>query len=183
MHRNRQSLTAGLCSVVGILCLAAGAQSATTGSLSPVDRAFMMKASEGNSGEIAAGKMAENNAGSNTVRLLGKRYVDNHSTNEEHLAMLAAEFGVKLRERPTANDRADGSRLDMLQGRTFDTAFLQEEQQDHLKTIALFEREIARGSNPQVVAYAKKSLPFLDEPLLLATDDAGRMRMTSQTLR
>jgi putative membrane protein len=71
----------------------------------------------------------------------------------------------------------------MLQGRTFDTAFLQEEQQDHLKTLALFEREITRGSNPQVVAYAKKSLPFLDEPLLLATDDAGRMRMTSQTLR
>jgi predicted outer membrane protein len=80
MHRNRQSLTAGLCSVVGILCLAAGAQSATTGSLSPVDRAFMMKASEGNSGEIAAGKMAENNAGSNTVRLLGKRYVERRAS-------------------------------------------------------------------------------------------------------
>jgi len=167
MDNIRQSLTASLCAVVGIFCLAAGAQSATMGSLSPADRAFMMKASEGNVGEIAAGKMAENNAGSNTVRLLGKRYVDNHRTNEQHLSMLAAEYGVTLPKHPTEEDLAQARRLNMLHGRAFDAAFLQAEQVDHMKTIAMFKREITGGGNPQVVAYAKKSLPVLDEHLLL----------------
>jgi putative membrane protein len=177
---NHQSLSATVCAFVGILCMAtAAAPAAEMGSLSPVDRAFMMKASEGNVGEIASGKLAENNAGSTTVRLLGKRYVDNHRTNEEHLSLLAAEYGVTLPKHPTAADLAQAHQLSMLQGRAFDAAFLRGEQQDHIKTIAMFKREIRDGSNPLVVAYAKKSLPVLEEHLLLATDDASRMHVTA----
>jgi putative membrane protein len=94
--------------------------------------------------------------------------------------MLAAQYGVMLPQHPTAAAVAEAQRLSMLHGRAFDTAFLQAEQQDHMKTIAMFKHEIAMGSNSQVVAYATKSLPVLDEHLLLATDDAARMRAVSQ---
>jgi putative membrane protein len=180
MYSIRQSLTASLCAVVGILCMAVDAQSATMMSLSPADRAFMMKASESNIGEIAAGKLAEDDAGSKDVRLLGKRYADNHRTNEERLSVLAAKCGMKLPNHPTLEERIEWSRLNMLHGRRFETAFLQAELDDHRKSIAMFKREIREGSNPLVVAYAKKSLPVLDEHLLLARDDAARMHMTAQ---
>jgi hypothetical protein len=68
----------------------------------------------------------------------------------------------------------------MLHGRAFETAFLQAEEHDHRKTIAMFKREISEGSNSRVVAYAKRSLPVLEEHLLLAKRDAARMHMTAQ---
>jgi putative membrane protein len=180
VYGNQKTKIASLSALVCMLGTTASAQSAMMGSLSPADKAFMMKTSEGNLGEIGAGKLAESNAGSETVRLLGKRYVDNHRANEAKLSMLAAPYGVMLPQHPTAAAVAEAQRLSMLHGRAFDTAFLQAEQQDHMKTIAMFKREIAMGSNSQVVAYATKSLPVLDEHLLLATDDAARMRAVSQ---
>jgi putative membrane protein len=180
MNSHRHTLTVTLGVLVGMLCLTPAARAADMGPLSPADRAFVMKASEGNIGEIAAGKLAENNAGSTTVRLLGKRYVDNHRTNEEQLSMLAARFGVTLPRHPTPAARAQSQQLSMLHGRAFDAAFLQGEQQDHMKTIAMFKREVSDGTSPQVVAYAKKSLPVLEEHLMLATDDAARMHLTAQ---
>jgi putative membrane protein len=180
MKNNHQSLIRSLCAVAGIVCMATAAQAVAAESLSRADRTFMMRASEGNIAEIASGKMAENNAGSITVRLLGKRYVDNHQTNEEHLSALAAEYGLTLPRHPTAADTAQAQQLSTLQGGAFDAMFLQSEQKDHMKTIAMFEQEIRNGRDPQVVAYAKKSLPVLEEHLLLATDDASRLHGNAQ---
>jgi len=172
-------LAIALCSAVAcaFAMSPAGAQTMPA-SAGAADRTFLMKASEANVGEIAAGKMAEEKGNSNAVRLLGKRFVDNHSTNERKLVMLAQQLGVSLPMHPSPEDQATAQRLSRLNGPAFDRAFLSAEQQGHIKTIAAFKNEASVSANPQIVAYAKSSLPVLEEHLLVATDDAQRLRAT-----
>ena len=155
----------------------AWAKMSSTASISSADRTFMMKASEANVGEIDAGKLAEKRAVTKSARLLGKRFVDNHTVNEQKLEILAQKVGLALPMHPTANARAQAQALASRPGLAFDKAFVRDEEADHAKVIAAFQHEISGGSDPAVIAYAKASLPVLEEHLILATDDAGRLRM------
>lgn len=177
MYKTYKTAALGVCSVALIMLagLPAGAQMSMN-HVSATDRAFMAQASEGNLGEIAAGMLAEQRGRSTTVQMLGKRYVDNHQTNERNLRMLAARLGVDLPMHPSPAGRMEMQQLQGLSGRAFDAAFLRDEMRDHMRTIAAFKQEANGGGSPAVVAYARQSLPVLEEHLDLATDDATHMR-------
>ena len=89
--------------------------------------------------------------------------------------MLADSFGLNLPMHATAADTMQMQKLAEVSGNAFDTAFLRDEERGHRKTIAAFQQEITRGSNPEVIAYAKASLPVLEEHLDVATDDLSRL--------
>ncbi len=164
--------------VAALLATAAGASAQsmnTTMSPSAADRAFLRHASETNEAEIAEGRLAERQGGSTAVRYLGKRYADNHSANERKLEMLAEHLDVTLPMHPSAMQRMQMQQLAQLNGRAFDRAFLRDEQKGHEKAIHAFQTEITASSDPAIVAYAKATVPVLEEHLDLATEDFDRM--------
>jgi putative membrane protein len=184
MQHTSRALGLSACTLAASMLLAspASAQMTPNGTMSmrsvdSADAAFLMKASEANVGEIAAGRLAERKGSTNAVRLFGKRLADDHGANERKLAMLAQRLGVQLPMHPTAEDRMQMQRLQALSGTDFDQAFLRAEERGHEKNIVAFKRETGNGASPAVVAYARKTLPTLDEHLLIATDDANRLRM------
>jgi putative membrane protein len=179
-NRFRSPLTATLLSI-SIAATTGPALAEMLGSarLNAADRSFVMMASEANVGEIASGNLAERKASSSSVQLLGKRFVDNHSTNERKLEALAGNLGVNLPMHATATDKMQMQKLSQLSGTTFDAAFLRDEERGHKNTIAAFQQEVANGSNPEVIAYAKASLPVLEEHLDIATDDMNRLMAAS----
>jgi putative membrane protein len=181
MNPWKKTITASLCSLaaLGLTVSAASAQMAM-GHVSAADRAFLMKASEANIGEIASGKAAEQSATTDAVRSLAKRYVDNHTTNESKLEALAMRLGVTLPMHPSAMDKMEMQKVSSMSGIAFDRAFLRTEEAGHMKNIAAFKTELSETSNPMIAAYVKNSLPVLEEHLQLATDDMARVnRMTS----
>jgi putative membrane protein len=179
-NRSRSPLTATLLSI-SIAATTGPALADMVGSapLNAADRSFLMMASEANVGEIASGHLAERKASSTSVQLLGKRFVDTHSTNERKLGALSANLGVSLPMHATATDKMLVQKLSQLSGTTFDVAFLRDEERGHKNTIEAFQQEVANGSNPEVIAYAKASLPVLEEHLDIATDDMNRLMAAS----
>jgi putative membrane protein len=177
MKLSTASLSSGILSlaVVALVAAPAFAQSSVTAA----DRAFLMKASQANMGEVASGKLAQQKALSPDTRSLGKRFVDNHSDNQMKLSMLAKKLNVMLPMHPSSDDMMVMAKLKMMSGTSFDSAFLAVEQKDHMKNIAAFKQEAATSKNPWIVAYAKASIPVLEEHLTVATDDAAKMHRMS----
>jgi putative membrane protein len=174
--RQHTALLAALCAIV--VGSASAAQAQMSGGMAPLtgqDKTFAMKASMANEGEISAGRLAMSMGTTSTVRELGKRFIDNHTTNEAMLSSIASKEHLTLPMMPSPMDKMTAAHLKTLSGRAFDMAYLKAQQTGHEKAVALFKQEIANGTNPMLVAYAKKSLPVIEEHLQLATDDAGKM--------
>lgn len=147
------------------------------GNVSASDRSFMMMAAEINHGEIAGGGLAQQRGTTDAVRDLGRRYVDNHSENQKKLSMLASRDGVRLppESKVTPDDKQASMTLEKLHGRAFDMTWLSDEKKGHVSAIDEYKREVSSGSNAAVIAYAKQTLPTLDEHLDIATKDAAAM--------
>ncbi|KLD73569.1 membrane protein, partial [Xanthomonas hyacinthi DSM 19077] len=58
--------------------------------------------------------------------------------------------------------------LKMLNGAAFDKEFAKVMVADHQKAVAIFEVEVEKGSNKDLQAFAKKTLPTLKEHLKMA---------------
>jgi putative membrane protein len=177
MKLSDTSLAVTMFSIAAVI--AAAGPAFAQSSVSAADRAFLMNASEANMGEVAAGGLAAQRGVSADTRALGKRYVDNHRSNQRKLVTLAQTLNVSLPMHPSQADMMEMAKLKGLSGGAFDAAFLAMEEQGHMKNIMAFKHEAATSSNPTIVAYAKASLPVLEEHLQIATDDAAKMKRTS----
>jgi putative membrane protein len=175
--KNRTALVGAVCAAIALSATAAQAQVMSSGSMMPSsqDKTFAMKASMTNEGEIAGGRLALMMGTGHTVKTLAQHFIDNHTTNEAKLSTIASKENISLPMTPSPADKKTAAHLKTLSGRAFDMAYLQAQQKGHLKAVALYKQEIATGTNPMLVAYAKKSLPVIEEHLELATDDAGKM--------
>ena len=61
------------------------------------------------------------------------------------------------------------NRLDKLQGATFDQAYMRAMSDDHVKAVREFEMA-AKSTDPDIKAFAEKTLPTLREHLKMAQD-------------
>ena len=173
MKLSTTSLTRGVLSLAALAFVASPAFAQS--SITATDRAFLMKASEANVAEIASGKLAEKKGASPATRLLGKRFVDNHSANQKQLVMLAQKLHIMLPMHPTDDDKMSMTMLKGLSGPAFDYAYIDVEEKGHMKNIAAFKQEAGSTPNKMIAAYTKASLPVLEEHLMIATDDAAKM--------
>ena len=132
------------------------------------DQTFVMKAAKGGMAEVELGKLAQEKGASDQVKNFGKRMVDDHSKANEELQALAPKKNITLTADLDPKDKALKDRLSKLSGPAFDRAYMSAMLQDHRKDIAEFHAEAARGQDPDVKAFAAKTLPTLEEHLRLA---------------
>jgi len=79
---------------------------------------------------------------------------------------------------PAAIDQMDQNMADQLsglRGNAFDAAYLKGQVVAHKRTIALFKKEAMSGSDPQMVSFAKNTLPTLDMHLMMVDKDVAAM--------
>lgn len=138
------------------------------GNMSSADRNFMMKAAQGGMAEVQLGETAQNKASSEAVKAFGKRMVDDHSKANDELKQLASQKNVTLPTEVDAKDKATMDRLSAMSGAAFDKAYMRDMVTDHKHDIAEFQREANSGKDPDVKAWAQKTLPVLQTHLSLA---------------
>jgi putative membrane protein len=134
------------------------------------DHHFVTDAAVGGMAEVELGKLATEKASNADVKKFGQRMADDHGKANDELKSLAQSKQITLPSAIDAKHKATIDRLSKLSGEAFDRAYVQEMLKDHQKDVAAFRTESKSGKDPEVKAWADKTLPTLEEHLKLVQD-------------
>ena len=127
------------------------------------DAKFMKHVARDGMAEVELGRLASQRASSGTVKQFTQQMITDHSRANDELMQLAEQKGVEV---PTALDRKHKKAYDSLaklSGPDFDRAYIREMARDHNKDLKMFNREATRAKDPDVKAWAAKTLPTLQQ--------------------
>jgi len=145
----------------------AGAQGGTAGKAAVSDALFAQAAAASGLAEVAISNIGLQRAANNDLKTFSRRMIDDHTKANSELMALAARKGIAL---PTALDsRAQfcGQNLAGLSGEDFDRCYAKAQLVAHMEAVATFEAEAERGQDPEVKAWASRTLPKLREHLAM----------------
>jgi putative membrane protein len=160
-------LFASVTAAAMFVALAGAANAATLESaqLAPVDYAFIAQTHLGNHFQIDTGKLGETHARSAAVRDYATLMDSSHVQVENNLMALLQKMNV---EPPPTNLLAGAYQglvkiLDSEQGTAFDREYVRSQLDYQHANDALYRWEIQNGSNPALKAYARETLPKIDD--------------------
>ena len=146
------------------------AQQNNANRLKTADSNFADKAAQGGMAEVELGKMATQHAQNAKVKQFGQRMVDDHTKINDQLKSIATNKALTLPASLDSKDESEKNKLSSLQGEAFDKAYMEDMVSDHEKDIADFQHEANHGDDPDIKAFAQKTLPTLQTHLQLAKD-------------
>lgn len=139
------------------------------------DRTFVMKAAQGGMAEVNLGNLAKQNGGSDSVKQFGSRIVTDHSQANDELRQLAQQKKITLPRDVSSKDKRMTKMLGSKQGADFDKAYIHDMVKDHQTDVAEFRNEAENGKDPDIKAWAQKTLPILEQHLAAAKEVAGQV--------
>jgi putative membrane protein len=152
--------------IAALALMAAGLASAQPASApaaaSSTDRRFVQDAGAGGAAEVALGKLATQKSSRDDVKQFGQQMVDDHTKAGAELKQVAGAKGMTPPDAPTPAQQKTADQLARRSGASFDKSFLNQMVLDHEKTIRLFKRESRSGADPDLKAFATKTLPTLE---------------------
>ena len=134
------------------------------------DQTFVTKAAAGGMAEVELGKLAQEKGTSDQVKSFAQRMVTDHNKANDELKTLAQNKNITLPTDIDPHDKALRDRLSKLSGAQFDHAYMQAMLTDHRKVANEFRHESQIGKDPDIKAFASKTLPTIEEHLKLAED-------------
>ncbi|HLK51086.1 MAG TPA: DUF4142 domain-containing protein [Bryobacteraceae bacterium] len=164
--------------VVAGVTLAAGmglAQKSSANRLAS-DNTFITKAAQGGMAEVELGRLASQHASNDKVKQFGQRMVDDHSKANDELKKVASKQGATIPSALDPKDQAELDHLSKLSGAEFDRAYMQDMVKDHRMDVAEFRREANNGQDPDVKAFASKTLPTLEDHLKTAEETQKELK-------
>jgi putative membrane protein len=166
MRLHRTVLTLVAAAVVA-LPLGAGAQTSqdAKSGMAGADRRFVMGVARDGMAEVELGKLAAQKGNSDAVKQFGQRMADDHGKANDELKNLAQQKGLALPTDLDSKHRQVIDRLSKLSGAEFDRAYVNDMVRDHRKDVAEFKREAERAKDPDLKAWAQKTLPTLEDHL------------------
>jgi|GEM_PF-2009601 len=135
------------------------------------DAAFMDDAAHAGHYEVEAAQLALKKGQSDAVKGFAKRMIDDHTAASQQLASLAAAKNHKLPDGPSLVQKGKLKLLGTHDGAKFDKSYIDGlGPKAHKETIELFEKASSKAHDPDVKAFADKTLPTLREHLKLAEE-------------
>lgn len=122
------------------------------------DKHFMVKAAQGGMTEVELGQIAQKNGSSADVKQFGARMVADHSKANTELKGLAQQKGVTVPTKLDASHQAMVDHFNKLKGPDFDRAYVKDMAEDHQKDVAEFQQASTSAKDPDVQAFATKTL-------------------------
>ncbi|HEX4330254.1 MAG TPA: DUF4142 domain-containing protein [Burkholderiales bacterium] len=136
-----------------------GASKADDSRVARADVRWMEKAARVNAGEIEAGKLATGLGQRDEVRAFGKTMAEQYGRANDELNAIAAQKRVVLLNRPDGAHHNQLLKLAALSGDAFDRAYVRSAGiDDHTDAAKLFEDGIANLRDPDLKAYAGRTL-------------------------
>lgn len=136
-------------------------------SAAPAQR-FLQDAVAGDNGEVANGRMAQQQGASPGVKDFGRTLERDHAAAKDQALATARQVHARVDAdmmKPEA--KAVGRRLSRMSGAQFDREFVRAMIADHRKDIAKFAAQ-ARSGDPATRKLARETLPHLKHHLQIA---------------
>jgi putative membrane protein len=143
----------------------AGAMSSTGDTSMSADRDFVTEAASGGLMEVELGKTASTNAASPKVKAFGKMMVTDHTKANTELKAVAAKKNITIPSTPDEKHQGHINDLKEKKGVEFDKAYVDMMVDDHKEDVSKFEDEAKNAKDPDIKAFAAKTLPVLQKHL------------------
>jgi putative membrane protein len=132
------------------------------------DEEFVIKAASGGAFEVESGKLAKDAAQSADVKKFAEKMITDHGKANKQLIGIArkANFGIPVKmldEHRMLFDTVKGAK-----GAAFDRAYADAQVKAHEEAVALFSNAAKNARNPDLKAFAEKTLPVIKEHYELA---------------
>jgi putative membrane protein len=125
------------------------------------DIKFAVTAASSGMAEVELGKMAQQKGADKRIRNFGAMMIKDHSKADGKLAALADAKNIILPYNPAGNDQKTIDDLKAKSGKDFDKAYVEAMIEDHKKDIKVFENASKNCQDPDIKAFAAKTLPML----------------------
>jgi putative membrane protein len=133
--------------------------------MTSADMAFAMKAAQGGLAEVKLGQLAAEKANNPDVKAFGERMVTDHTKANDELKSIATAKSATLPSDINAKDQSEYNKLSQLSGSAFDSAYVKAMVKDHEEDVKEFQKEADKGKDPEVKAFASRTLPVLQSHL------------------
>ncbi len=126
-----------------------------------VDNTFAMQAGASDQFEIQSSQLALQQSHNPRVRQFAQQMIDAHTGTTQELMQIGASKGMTMQ--PTLEPQQSKMVADLggLNGPGFDRAYLHDQVVAHRMAGTLFQNEIANGQDPEIKAFAQKTLPII----------------------
>lgn len=124
------------------------------------DSEFLVAVAETDFKEIELGKLAQKSANPD-VKALGDMMVTEHTKSSAEAKALAASKNISLPAGLTEDGKEAYNKLNEKKAADFDKAYADKMVEGHEKTIKKFEEYVQDGKDPDIKAWAEKTLPVL----------------------
>ena len=159
-------LVAGLLMPVALPLLAAEQR----GQLSEKDFKFVRDSFRGGTTEVQLGELAAQKAENQGLKDFGQRMVNDHGKANSELRRIAESKGAMLPAEMSHKENFEINRFQKLSGKDFDKEYAENIVKDHKKDVKEFEEATKELTDPDLRAFAEKTLPTLQEHLRMAQD-------------
>ena len=124
--------------------------------LSSTDRDFLVSTAQGATYELALAKLALTKTTNSDVKNYAQTMVNDHESLNPKLHQLAQENGVNLPTAMTSDSQKSYNHLKGLDGKDFDSGFVNAEAKDNGSDVDSERKEIDSTSNPSVKALVEQ---------------------------
>jgi putative membrane protein len=123
---------------------------------------FVKKAAQDGMTEVELGQLAMDKSNTTAVKRFAQKMVQDHRAANAELSGIAKGKSLKVPAGLDEEHQEMVKKLAAKSGAAFDADYAKHMATDHTQAIALFQSE-AKSSDPQLAAFAKKTLPTLLE--------------------
>ena len=134
------------------------------------DSRFLMHAVRDGLFHVEAAKLAAERGSSEDVKKFGQHAVEHHSQNNDELTKLISTKGMTPPKNMNKRERESIDKLAKLSGPAFDKAYIEMEAKHHSRDLSDFQKEAKAGKDPDVKAWAAKTVPTIEEHLKMLND-------------
>jgi putative membrane protein len=148
---------------------AAGSATAGQGQAANVDpstKQFVISAAGGGIAEVEMGRLALGKSSDPDVKEHAQKMIDDHTKANAELERIASAKGIAVPKEADAKHKETLQRLSGLDGKEFDREYIREGGvKAHREMQQLFKTQAESGKDPEVQAFARKTLPVVEEHL------------------
>lgn len=142
--------------------------------ISALDKAFVMDAAHGGMAEVKLAQLALQKSTNPEVKRFAQQMIEQHSKANQELMGIVNQKGMTPPMDVGFKYQAGMMRLMQLSGAEFDRAYLSEAGvNSHLEAAAVYQREASLGLDPELKAFAAKTLPTVQGHLQMASQMTG----------
>jgi len=136
---------------------------------------FATNAAQGGMAEVELGRLATQRAGDASVREFGARMIADHSRANSELKSIATQKGIQLPADLNSEQKSEMDKLSKMSGTEFDKEYMSTMLSDHQTDVKDFQTQSQSGNDPEIKAFAGKTLPTLQQHLQMAQQTAQKV--------